>query len=187
MPSEARAPVAAANDDEAAKPLPPPARIQELLFDAARLGRTDVLPALLVAGADIEAHDPKGYTALILASYNGQAAATELLLKHGALPDAPDRIRGNTALMGVAFKGYGAIAERLLDAGADPHATNTAGQTALMMAAMFGHSGIVDRLLAAGADPLAIDAAGNSAWSVARGQGNTIMVERLMRRASCPA
>lgn len=186
MPNEARA-QPAANDDEAAKPLPPTERIQELLFDAARLGRIDVLPALLIAGADIEVYDAKGYTALILASYNGQADATELLLKHGARPDAPDRVRGNTALMGVAFKGYGGIAERLLNAGADPHLTNEAGQTALMMAAMFGHSGIVDLLLEAGADPLAIDAAGNSAWSVARGQGNTIMVQRLVRGQPCPA
>ena len=181
MRSEAQAALAA-NDDEPAKPLPPPARIQELLFDAARLGRVDVLPALLIAGADIEARDPQGYTPLILASYNGQAKAADLLLAQGASPDAPDAARGNTALMGVAFKGYGAIADRLLDAGADPHRTNKAGQTALMMAAMFGHDGIVERLLDAGADPLAVDMAGNSACSVAQGQGNRTMVQRLMRR-----
>ena len=183
MRSEAQA-SPAANENEPDKPLPPPARIQELLFDAARLGRIDVLPALLIAGADIEARDPQGYTPLILASYNGQAKATDLLLAQGASPDAPDRTRGNTSLMGVDFKGYGEIADRLLDAGADPHATNKAGQTALMMAAMFGHGGIVDRLLEMDADPLAVDAAGNSAWSVARGQGNTIMVQRLLRRVS---
>lgn len=166
------------------RPLPPPARIQELLFDAARLGRTDVLPALLLAGADIEGRDAKGHTPLILASYNGQAAATDLLLRHGAEVDRPDRDRGNTALMGVAFKGYGAIAERLLDAGADPRVVNKAGQTALMMAAMFGHGGIVGRLLDAGGDALAADIAGNTAISLAQGQGNMLMVERLTHRTS---
>jgi len=80
----------AANDDAAAPPLPPPARLQELLFDASRLGRIDVLPALLSADTDIEAHDPKGHTPLILAAYNGRAAATELLLGRGAIVDAPD-------------------------------------------------------------------------------------------------
>ncbi|WP_246152607.1 ankyrin repeat domain-containing protein [Sphingomonas montanisoli] len=171
-----------ANDVGAPAPLPPPARLQELLYDACRLGRIDVLPALLQAGTDIEARDSKGYTPLILASYNGHAAATELLLKQGAIVDAPDGARGNTALMGVAFKGYGAFVDRLLIAGADPNATNKGGQTALMMAALVGQTGIVDRLLEAGADPLAVDAGGNSAWSVARSQGNELMVQRLTAR-----
>ncbi|RVT90559.1 ankyrin repeat domain-containing protein [Sphingomonas crocodyli] len=166
-------------------PLPSPARLQQLLFDAARLGRIDVLPALLEAGVDIEARDDKGHTPLILASYNGHAAATEALIKAGARVDAPDSARGNTALMGVVFKGYEAFVDRLLIAGADPERANHAGQTALMMAAMFGRTAIIDRLLAAGADPLRVDAVGNSAWSVARGQGNEVIVQRLMagRRA----
>jgi ankyrin repeat protein len=171
--------MAAANDDAAVPPLPSVERIQQLLFDAARIGAIDVLPALLQAGADIEGHDSRGHSALILASYNRQIAATDLLLAYGAAVDGPDAGRGNTALMGVAFKGHDAIAERLLAAGAAPDATNKAGQTALMMAALFGHGAIVDRLLAAGADPLAVDAEGNSAWSVARGQGNEMMVARL--------
>ena len=170
---------AAANDDAAALPLPSPERIQHLLFDAARLGRVDVLPALLLAGADVDCHDRNGYTPLILASYNGQAEATDLLLSHGASADAPDAVRGNTPLMGVSFKGYGAIAERLLAAGADPRATNSVGQTALMMAAMFGHGGIVDRLLEAGASPDDVDIAGNTAISLARAQGNELMAARL--------
>lgn len=174
----------AANDDNAVPPLPSSERLQQLLFDAARLGRIDVLPALLQAGADIEAWDSRGYTPLILASYNGHAAATELLIKQGAQVDAPDGVRGNTALMGVAFKGYAAFVDRLLLAGADPNAANRAGQTALMMAALVGQTGIVDRLLAAGADPLAVDAADNSAWSLARGQGNDLMAARLTARRS---
>ena len=169
----------AANDDAALPQLPPPARLQQLMFDACRLGRIDVLPALIQAGCDIEAHDPKGYTPLILASYNGHAAATEILLKEGAEIDAPDGARGNTALMGVAFKGYGAFIDRFLIAGANPNAVNGAGQTALMMAALVGQTGIVDRLIAAGADPLMADVAGNSAWSVARAQGNEAMAARL--------
>lgn len=171
---------------DAVPPLPPSARIQELLFDAARLGRVDVLPALLIAGADIEARDPRGHTPLILASYNGQEAATALLLAKGADVDAADAGRGNTALMGVAFKGHDAIAALLLEGGAEVDRTNGAGQTALMMAALFDHGAIVDRLLALGADPQARDAAGNSAISVAAAQGNEAMVARLEGR-SLPA
>lgn len=160
-------------------PLPSPQRIQDLLFDAARLGREDVIPALLQAGADISATDAKGHTALILATYHDQGATAALLLAHGAAINQGDTGRGNTALMGVAFKGYAGLARQLLAAGADPHATNMAGQTALMMAALFNHGEIVDALLACGADPHQQDAAGNSALSVATSQGNEAMRARL--------
>nr|WP_086494125.1 ankyrin repeat domain-containing protein [Novosphingobium panipatense] len=160
-------------------PLPAPERIQELLFDAARLGRTDMISALLLAGADIEARDPKGYTPLILASYHGHLGATALLLDEEASIDQPDRSRGNTALMGAAFKGYEPITDLLLRRGADPNAPNHAGQTALMMASLFGRQEIVDRLITYGADKGVVDTAGNSALSLARDQGNSKMVALL--------
>ena len=165
---------------QALPPLPPPHRIQELLFDAARLGRIDVIPALLLAGADIAARDSRGYTPLILASYNGHRDATALFLDNGAPIDQSDGTRGNTALMGTAFKGYEAIADLLLNRGADPNATNNAGQTELMMASLFGHQTIVDRLLLSGANKDMIDAVGNSALSVAQDQGNTKMIAHLI-------
>lgn len=168
-----------ANDNAALTPLPPAARIQELLFDAARLGRTDVIPALLQAGARTGDMDSRGYTPLILASYHGHACATSLLIDHGAPVDQPDGKRGNTALMGVAFKGYGEIAKRLLDAGADPNAINHSGQTALMMAALFGHHAIADLLIRRGADLNLQDCAGNSAVSVAQAQSNGGMIQQL--------
>ncbi len=180
MPSEPWA--GPANDDQAPPPLPAPERIQELLFDAARLGRDDMIAALLQAGADIAALDPKGYTPLILASYHGHEGATEALLEHGAPVDQQDGVRGNTALMGVAFKGYKPIAGLLLDAGADPDVTNAGGQTALMMAALFGHSAIVDLLIDRGSNPHFQDAAGNSAVSIAQTQNNELMVARLNAR-----
>jgi len=173
-----------AANDAGLLPLPSPERVQALLFDASRLCRIDVIPALIYGGADIAATDAKGYSALILASYNGQEAATALLLDQGAPIDQADDERGNTALMGVAFKGYSVIAKLLLDAGANPHSVNRSGQTALMMASLFGHSTIVDMLLALGADPYAVDFAGNSAISVAADQGNGMMADHLSSRAA---
>jgi len=161
------------------RPLPSPERLQELLFDAARLGRADMIPVLVSVGIDLEARDPKGYTALILASYHGSLETTEALLAAGVQVDAPDLGRGNTALMGVAFKGYGAINRRLLASGADASRRNRAGQTALMMAAMFGHAEIVEDLIAAGADIDCTDVAGNSAMSLAGTQGNAAMTMLL--------
>ncbi len=172
-----------AANDAGLPPLPSPERIQALLFDASRLGRMDVIPALIYGGADIAATDVKGYSALILASYNGQEAATALLLDQGAPIDQADDGRGNTALIGVAFKGYSVIAKLLLDAGANPHSVNRSGQTALMMASLFGHYTIVNMLLAVGADPYTVDAAGNSAISVAIDQGNEMMADYLAARS----
>lgn len=163
------------------RPLPTRERLQQLLHEAARLGRDDVIPALLQAGADIAARDAKGYTPLILASYNGQAAATSVLLDHGADAAAGDDARGNTPLMGVAFKGYAAIARLLLDTGIDVNQRNLAGQTALMNAVMFGHAEIAEMLLAAGAATDVVDAAGNSPTSIAAGQGNATMAALIGR------
>ena len=165
-------------------PLPPPERLQELLFDAARMGRDDMIPALLRAGADIEGRDPRGYTALVLASYNGRESTTALLLDEGAAPDGPGDATGNSALMGVAFKGYPAIAGLLLKAGAAVDRRNGAGQTALMMAALFDRSEIIDMLLDAGADPAASDAAGATPASLAAAQGNVVLAERLAALAA---
>ena len=161
--------------------LPPPELLQALLHEAARLGRDDVIPALLQAGAALEAHDAKGYTPLILASYHGHESTTILLLDHGADPDGQDAGRGNTPLMGVAFKGYVGIAHLLLTAGADANQRNLAGQTALMNAVMFGHVTIAETLLAAGADPNVVDVAGNSPATIAHMQGNATMADLIAR------
>ncbi|MFS0849963.1 ankyrin repeat domain-containing protein [Novosphingobium panipatense] len=161
-------------------PLPPAERLQALLFDAARLGRDDVIPALLGAGADVEGMDERGHTPLVLASYHGHETTTSLLLEFGAAVDGTVRGAGSgSPLMGVAFKGYTAIARLLLKAGADPNFRNGAGQTPLMMAALFSRRDIIDMLVEAGADPLAVDAAGNDAPALALSQGNNELAEEL--------
>lgn len=159
--------------------LPPPERRQELLFEAARAGRVDLLDPLVKTGADINGYDKRGFTPLILAAYNGQAAAVEALLQRGADPCKPDAGQANTAQMGVAFKGDDAIAARLLQEKCDVNVRNKAGQTALMMAALFRREKQIDLLLAAGADTTLTDAEGRSAAAVAAAQGSTALAERL--------
>ncbi len=159
--------------------LPPMERLVELMFDAARTGRDEMVPALVQAGVDTEVTDAKGYTPLVIASYNGQAEATAALLAAGAQVDGAADARGNTALMGVCFKGYTEIAQILLDAGADVNRRNGVGQTALMMAALVNKTAIIDLLLEHGADPAIADAAGNSVHSLAVSQGNAALAERF--------
>ncbi|MDE0945706.1 MAG: ankyrin repeat domain-containing protein [Sphingobium sp.] len=159
--------------------LPTSERRQQLLFDAARLGRTDMIAPLVKAGVDLNATDARGFTPLILAAYNGQAETLDALIAAGADACKPDGSQGNTAQMGVAFKGNDAIAARLLTAGCDVNARNKAGQTALMMGALFGRSAQVAMLVKAGADPALADASGRTAKAVAQGQGNDAMVRQL--------
>ncbi|AOR80312.1 hypothetical protein BES08_25775 (plasmid) [Novosphingobium resinovorum] len=161
-------------------PLPSPERVQELLFDAARLGRDDVIPVLLEAVADIEGVGAKGHTALVLATYHGFEKTAALLLDRGADPNGATA--SGSPLMGVAFKGHLPIADQLLAAGADPNLRNAAGQTALMMSALFDRREVVELLLGAGADINAVDLAGNDAAILARVQGNDSFVQWLTER-----
>ncbi len=163
-------------------PLPPMERLVELMFDAARTGRDEMIPALLQAGVDIEVTDAKGYTPLVIASYNGQAEATAALIAGGAQVDGANGAQGNTPLMGVCFKGHIEIAEILIDAGADVNRRNGVGQTALMMAALVDRTEIIDLLLEHGADPAIADAAGNTVHSLAMSQGNAELAARFFTK-----
>jgi ankyrin repeat protein len=158
------------------------ARIKELFFDAARTGRDDLLDGLIQSGMKPDERDAKGYTALIIAAYNGQAKSVDLLIQKGANPCATDA-KGNNSLMGVAFKGETAIAQRLIAAHCDVNARNGSGQTALMMAAMFGQTDVVKLLLMNGANPELRDQAGNTAVSLAQQQANPQMITLLTQAA----
>ncbi|WP_242443362.1 ankyrin repeat domain-containing protein [Sphingobium sp. LB126] len=153
--------------------------VQQMLFDAAAMGRTDMVAPLLAAGADIDAYDERGFTPLILAAYDGHLDTVNALLDHKANACKPDVSQGNTAQMGVAFKGEDQIAARLLQAGCDVNARNRQGQTALMMASMFDRKAQVDMLIAAGARRDLADTSGRTASSVARDQGNDAMADHV--------
>jgi ankyrin repeat protein len=150
---------------------------QDLYFEAAREGRTDLLDGMIKDGVPADLRDENGYTALIIAAYENQPAAVDLLLKRHADPCATD-LKGDNALMGVAFKGELDIAERLVGR-CDVNHRNKAGETAVMMAALFGHEDIIRLLAQRGADLSLQDAAGDTAESLARQQGNTAMTTFL--------
>lgn len=152
-----------------------------IYFDAARQGRSDILEGLIDAGAPVDARDKKGYTAFILASYNGHPETVALLAARRANPCAAD-YKGNTAQMGAAFRGDDAMARKLLEFDCDVNVENSTGQTAAMMAALFGRTEQVKMLSDAGADLSKRDFAGNTAMLLARVQGNREMVRLLSGR-----
>ncbi|WP_175967715.1 ankyrin repeat domain-containing protein [Burkholderia sp. BCC0322] len=147
-------------------------------FDAARVGRVDILRALHDAGYPVDATDSRGFTAVILASYDGQPAALDYLLSAGANACAGDR-HGNTALMGALFKNEPDIARRLIDTHCPIDQTNGAGETALGFATLFNRFDLIPVLVARGANPNHVDRRGQSLLQLAQSHDNTEAVDAL--------
>ena len=107
------------------------------LMLAAGLGHRPIVDALLAAGADVNAADERGFTALFYGCYNGDEDCgypdvVEALLAAGADKEAKIGY-GVRPLMYAAGNGEAGVVEALLAAGADPLARNDGGRTALMM------------------------------------------------------
>jgi len=108
-------------------------------------GNTEAVENLLKEGADVNAKNCDGYTALILASSNGRTEIVKLLLEKGANVNAKDN-NGETALHSASENGHTEIVAKLLEKGADVNAENNYGQTALSLASLNGHTEIVKLL-----------------------------------------
>lgn len=107
------------------------------LMDAAHAGDLERVKRLLAEGADVNAADESGWTALMKACYNpeqkrGFAEVARALIDAGADIEAPIGY-GVRPLMLAAGYGETAVVEVLLQAGADVLARNEGGYTALMM------------------------------------------------------
>jgi ankyrin repeat protein len=120
------------------------------LMSAATNGHDKTIELLSTAGAEKEAKNLTGGTALTMATEEGHVKCIELLLTAGADKEAKD-LKGYTALITASEKGHEKCVEVLLRAGADKDAKNVQG-TALMAAAAPGHDKCIKLLLTAGAD-----------------------------------
>jgi ankyrin repeat protein len=90
-------------------------------------------------------------TALQAAAYAGNAATVELLLLHGANPNAVGGYHG-TALQAAAFGGSLEVVEALLEHGAELNTSLGVYGNPLQAALLNGSGAIVEKLLNAGAD-----------------------------------
>jgi hypothetical protein len=97
---------------------------------------------LLEKGADIEAEDLDGRTALLEAAGNGQETLVRLLLEKDASVEAKDR-RKRTALFKAAGAGSEAAVRLLLEKGARAEVEDEYGWTAQRMADWEEHIVIV--------------------------------------------
>jgi len=113
---------------------------------------TDLVRALLDAGARADITNQYGATPLAEALKLDNEELVGILLDAGADPDSPN-LDNQTALMLASYIGNLDIADKLIDAGADVNAIETfRHQTALMWAAAENHPDVVDLLIANGAD-----------------------------------
>lgn len=87
--------------------------VSPLIVEAAQTNRVDFLAALLRAGADVNAQNTEGLTALMVAAYNGDRMAVELCLKSGAKLTLTDKSTHRTAAAWALGGGNPGIAARL--------------------------------------------------------------------------
>jgi len=167
---------------------------------------------LLTRGADPQATDFSGATALEEAVRNRRTAVIELLLKEaeecqsggparrGGLKGQADLIAvlldqgapvnartksGSTALHEAALKGHAAVVKILLERGADCRARNGSGATPLHDAALGGHAEIAALLLAKGAEINARDSESSATpLYQAAAWGRAAVVELLLGRGA---
>lgn len=139
-------------------------------------------------GVPLESRDAEGRTALHVAAWQGDLNGIELLLRHGADPNALDS-EGRPPLHSVAWRGHISAGRLLLRArGINVDlACKKQGATALSIAAQEGHTEIVAMLLENGADPDLLDRYGRCPVKVAGKRGHFSIVRLLESYGAKPS
>ena len=112
--------------------------MNERLLAAAASGDVAGISAALNGGADVNARDARGRTALLVATVERQAGAVRRLLAAEPDVDLQDDQLDNPFLYAGA-EGLTEILRLVNEAGADPSITNRFGGTALIPASERGH------------------------------------------------
>jgi uncharacterized protein len=129
-----------------------------------------------VKGANVNATDADGSTAIMYASANGDLELVRALIKAGANVKLKNQL-GTSAITEAAIIGSAPIVDALLQAGADPNFKNPNGETPLMAAARSGKVDAAKALLAAGADINAKETWGGQSaimWAAAQSQADMV-------------
>ena len=145
------------------------------LIVAGRIGDGYCVHTLLQAGADVNATNKKGYTAIHYASERNYGDCLDILLQAGANVNTVDN-SGSTALHSAAFRGDCTFVKKLLYAGADVNIKDTETNTALHQATKRNRSKCASLLISAGADVNLLNCTEKSAYGNGEGEyGLTLM------------
>ena len=149
------------------------------LADAAEHANRVLVRTLLQGGADVNARQVDGMTALHWAVYHDDAETAALLVRAGANVTVENRY-GVSPLSVAATNGNADVVTLLLDAGANANTALRGGETVLMTAARTGSLGAVRALLAHGADPNARERSDQTALMWAAAEGHAAVVHTLV-------
>ena len=127
------------------------------LIEAVKASDREAVRTLLQSGADVNAAEADGTTAMHWAAHNGDLETVEALIRENAGVNTKNRY-GVAPLWLASTNGHVDVVDALLREGADPETPRAeSGETPLMAAAMAGHIPVIQRLLASGADPNVVD------------------------------
>jgi ankyrin repeat protein len=125
--------------------------------DAAMRGDVEAVRALLRDGADVNAAQGDGMTALHWSALRGDADTMNVLLVAGATTDPKTRLGHYTPLHLASSNGHALAVARLLEAGGGATLVTETGVQAIHLAAQAGNAEAIAALLAHGADVNAKD------------------------------
>lgn len=159
------------------------------LADAAERGDVSAVRALLRDGAEVNAAQGDGMTALHWAADRGDADLARLLTYAGANVEAGTRIGHYTPLHVAAGTGQAEVIRVLLAAGSRANAVTTnSGVMPIHLAAAAGNPDAVALLLDAGADADAREAAwGQTPLTFAASANRVDVIERLLAAGADPS
>ena len=138
---------------------------------------------LLKAGAEVNAVDENGQTALRISAYRRDARLVRVLLAAKARVEVGTPL--HDAISAASLQQPGDLegtVKALLDAGAPVERCDRHGRRALQLAARRGQQRVVEMLLAAGADPAAPDPnTGDPPLHAAAADGSPFVVQSLLK------
>ena len=157
--------------------------------DAAMDGDIEAVRALLTEGADVNAPQGDGMTALHWAAEAGDVEMVGMLLYAGANLQGVTRLGDYTPLHLASKAGKDRVVARLLEAGADPSAYTTTGEvTPLHFAAASGSVATVEALLDHGADVDVTESVrGQTPLMLAAGRNRVAVVQLLLDQGADPS
>lgn len=155
------------------------ARTVAAFVRAAEAGDEHVCMLFISAGFSVDMRDPRQWTPLMIACFNGREALALELIRLGASINAEDA-DGYTPLHWAAFNGYQNVVKLLLRKGASANLTSHAGITPMLQAAARGHLNVVAQLLANRGNPNLIAKDGSSPLLKAVANGHFNVVRLLL-------
>ena len=133
------------------------------LVSAAERGDARAVQLLLEEGANVDARDEGGRTALIAAAYGNRLDVARSLIEAGADVNAKDQTQQSAYLISTSEVGDDPrMLELTLRNGANVHSLDSYNGTGLIRAAERGHVRIVERLLQTSVE---VDQVNNLGWT----------------------